>query len=382
MYQGNLFGAAPAPAGLFGPPANNFVQQAQPAGYSLFGGPAPVQPREQPRVATAAPPQVDARPAQGGIDESIIDTMDTDGPFSCQVCYNEYSSAEKHKSRRPYSYDCGHTTCLGCIEKNTRDNGQGKKCPFCSKPSRQTVRNFGLEDAVTWAKELQKGGSDESSLYKNQSLCLTCMETFDPNIKLLFGNTHADHEVVPLRDKDPKLMKKIFWVLNFIKNQGTLNMDRAETLLAMLLNFADHYMEALFFVQSVIQKSKKDNIDSLLKDVKLFMKNETNPAKYSHKKLLDSLLVVRELEVEKAHAIFNLAKDSRLPFSDMLDNEFFGELKKDQESFVPLGMHDKYIGVFPLLTSLQPDPEESGNTSFCQNWFHTWYSARTRTKSC
>jgi hypothetical protein len=295
-----------------------------------------------------------------------LNDQEDDSPFICPVCCDEYSTLEQHKKRRPYSYDCGHTTCLGCTEKN-----QKGKCPFCSKPSRQQIRNFSLEQAIDWAKG--KKSSDEASLYKNQSLCLTCKETFDPNAKILFGQNHQHHQVIQLKDKDPKLMKKVFWLLHFIKSDGKLNMDRAETILTMLFNIIDHYLEAMLLVQSSVTKH---SLDGLLADIQLFIKHDKDPDNYHNKKLLDSLLMVRDLEVEKSFKMFDLAKDCPILSSDHLDTKFFEEFKKDQESFFPQGMPEKYLGFFPLLRSLAPDDPMSTEILPSASWFETWYSAR------
>lgn len=300
--------------------------------------------------------------------------IEGDSPFMCPVCCHEYSSSEKHKKLRPYSYECGHTTCQGCIEQN---RSREKKCPFCSKPSRQPIRNFSLEQALDWAKDKQ-GGSDETSLYKNQNLCLTCMETYDPSIKILFGVKHEGHDIMPLKDKDPKLMKKVFWLLSFIKRGGSLDVDRAEILLTMMFNIIDHFLESMVFVQGEMMHDPKSQLEGLVQDIHLFMKHESDPKRYQNKKLIDSLLAVRELEVDKSFKIFDLAKDCQISTSDLLDTEFFEDLKKDQTNYTPLGMPEKYLGgLFPLLSSLCPGStlhDESPTPS--QSWFKTWMAER------
>ena len=300
------------------------------------------------------------------------DKSETSSPFVCPLCCEDYSTTDKEKEKRPHSYECGHTSCRSCIDKT-----ETKKCPFCNQKGKTLTINYALEQAIDWNRE-HKNSQDEKCLYNNQSLCLTCMETFDPNQKMLFGRSHKTHTTVPLKDKNPRVMKKVFWLMSILKSDGAVNLGRTEVLLRTLLDIVDSYLQAFQVVKSALNCDNNETaLAQLTEDVKTLIQADTMTPVYQNKHLLDSLLSVRELEVEKCSKIFSLAKECSIPQATLLTQEVFEEIKRDAEAFVPVGMDESRISSFPLLShTTQAEETDTVETKPSKHWLDTWFSGR------
>jgi hypothetical protein len=218
-----------------------------------------------------------------------------------------------------------------------------------------------------------KQDDDEKKLFSNQSLCLDCLETFDPTHKHLFNKNHKGHQTVPLKDKDPQHMKQVFWIISMLQSNDPARLERAELTLRMLLDIIDNYMQAVKYVQSSLRQKPEETKQTLLTELRTLLQEGAPVTKWRDNKLLDALFTVRELEVERSEQVFQLARKCNIPQSELMDTDFFDALHRDQKAYVPFGMSEEYLGMFPLLQDavlMEGQQEEESRPS--RLWLESW----------
>jgi hypothetical protein len=288
-------------------------------------------------------------------------------PFCCPVCCESYRTEENNRLRRPYHYECGHTACLECIQKY-----EDCKCPFCNEIGEKKMVNYGLEQAIDWARKRNQL-EDGKELFKSQSLCLNCLETFDPSHKFILGKSHKGHQTIALRDKDPQQMKKVFWIISLLQSDDPARLERAQLTLRMMMDIMDTYMQALQLAQNSLREKPQETKQSLLTDLKMLLQQGAPVCKWRENKLLDALLTVRELEVERSEKVFQLAKDCSIPQSHLLDTKFFEAFERDQKNHISVGVDEQYLGMFPILEATEMvDGQGAEMLKPSRRWLESW----------